>query len=343
MDEHRTRGIQMIAGAALAAVLAGSAYAWIGRDHRGAPMTVALADDVLAYVDEQPISRADVVDEIETLLGGQLASLPPAQRAAIQDQLVDKVLDTVIVKSLLTRAVDSEGIAVEAGEMKAALDEVTAAVPPGTSLQEHLAAVGSSEKDLRDQITLSLRIKKLLDREAATAEEPTPQEIWAAYNDHPEEFQMPETVAARHILIATDATDSPEVKAEKKAKAEAARQRVMDDAGASFASVAAEVSDCPSKEAGGKIGPVRRGEIVPEFEAAAFSQKVGDIGPIVETRFGYHVIEVLERTEPRSIPLSEARAGISERLRQEKERAAIDTFIDGLKADATIVYPNEHA
>jgi len=239
--------------------------------------------------------------------------------------------------------VDSEGVTVDAGEMKAALDEVAAAVPPGTSLQEHLTAVGSSEQELRDQITVSLRIKKLLDREAATAEEPTQQEIWAAYNDHPEEYQVPETVVARHILIAADPADSPEVKSEKKTRAAAARQRVTADAGASFASVAAEVSDCPSKEAGGKIGPVRRGEMVPEFEAAAFSQKVGDIGPIVETQFGYHVIEVLERAEPRSIPLAEARAGISERLRQEKERAAIEAFIDGLKADATIVYPNEHA
>lgn len=98
-------------------------------------------------------------------------------------------------------------------------------------------------------------------------------------------------IHARHILIAADASDA--ARAEARKKIELVRAELL--AGKDFATAAREYSDCPSKENGGDLGTFTRGQMVKAFEDAAFSQKPGEIGPIIETEFGFHIIQVLNR------------------------------------------------
>lgn len=64
--------------------------------------------------------------------------------------------------------------------------------------------------------------------------------------------------------------------------------------GDKFANIAKEVSLCPSKKRGGDLGTFSRGQMVKEFEKAAFSMQKGEISPVVKTKFGYHIIKRLE-------------------------------------------------
>ncbi len=91
------------------------------------------------------------------------------------------------------------------------------------------------------------------------------------------------TAAARHILVAT----------------EEACQDLKDqiENGADFAALAAEHSQCPSGKQGGELGSFSPGQMVREFDEVVFSADVGQVHGPVQTQFGYHLIEITERTD----------------------------------------------
>lgn len=90
---------------------------------------------------------------------------------------------------------------------------------------------------------------------------------------------MVNQVRAAHILI-------PDEKKAKDLKAKI-------DAGEDFADLAKKWSHCPSKKKGGDLGWFKKGDMVPEFEAAAFAAKTGDVVGPVKTQFGWHIIKIL--------------------------------------------------
>ena len=76
--------------------------------------------------------------------------------------------------------------------------------------------------------------------------------------------------------------------------------------------------------------------MVPEFEIAAFTQEVGEVGDIVETQFGYHIIQVSERTEEGTIAFQTAKDQIIEFLTNQSKQQVISSYIETLRDQATI-------
>jgi len=101
--------------------------------------------------------------------------------------------------------------------------------------------------------------------------------------------------------------------------------------------VAKKNSDCPSKESGGDLGTITRGQTVKPFEDAAFSQKIKVVGPVISTDFGYHIIEVLERNPEKKVALNEVKEKISEYLEQQKQTEAFAALMDRLRSKAEII------
>lgn len=149
----------------------------------------------------------------------------------------------------------------------------------------------------------------------------TDDEINAYYEDNPDAFTRDEEVRARHILLQIN----PDRTAEE---ADQQMQEIIQrlDAGEDFAALAQELSDDPgSKSAGGDLGFFGRGQMIPEFETAAFDAQPGDrVGP-VKTSFGYHLIEVLEKQPAGKLSLEEATEEIRAQLLSERSRAAAES------------------
>jgi len=102
---------------------------------------------------------------------------------------------------------------------------------------------------------------------------------------------MSRSIRASHILLMyAGSAESDATRSQEEAKGLIAELKAAIDQGADFAHMAKETSDCPSGDDGGDLGFFDEGDMVPEFDAAAFNLAVGEISGVVETAFGYHLI-----------------------------------------------------
>lgn len=149
-----------------------------------------------------------------------------------------------------------------------------------------------------------------------------------------------EQVKARHILVAFKGSPAaqagkPELTEEQaKAKAEGLRTKIV--GGASFEELAkTESDDVGSGANGGDLGEFNRGQMVPEFEKAAFEAKVGEVTPVVRTQFGYHIIKVEAHGQT---PFEQVKAFLEKNERQAKLTAALDKMKTDAKATFNEAY-----
>jgi peptidyl-prolyl cis-trans isomerase D len=149
--------------------------------------------------------------------------------------------------------------------------------------------------------------------------------VQQAYDDRKSEFDQPEQVRARHLLISAkspEGGDPAKAEAEARTKAAAAAARIQK--GEPFEKVAAEVSDDPgSKASGGDLGFFPRGRMVPAFEKAAFELEPGKLSEPVQSPYGFHIIRVEEKRPAKVIPFDEAKAALAREILA-TERAAKD-------------------
>jgi peptidyl-prolyl cis-trans isomerase D len=149
----------------------------------------------------------------------------------------------------------------------------------------------ANKADFRSQEQLKLAFVKLSREDLAANVRTDDDELRSIFESRKEAYRTPPERRASHILIQVDADADDDAVAAAKAKADDASRRLAD--GEDFAAVAKSMSDDPgSAEQGGDLGSFGRGVMAPAFEAAAFEQEMGVVGPQVRTAFGFHIIRV---------------------------------------------------
>lgn len=165
----------------------------------------------------------------------------------------------------------------------------------------------------------------------------TPQvsgaDVQRYYNEHHQQFMVPEQVRVRHILIkVAQNADSKTVDAAK-AKADSILQQLHN--GANFAELAKKYSDDPgSKTQGGELGFIQHGATVPEFDKTAFSLQPGHLSGVIRTQFGFHIIQQEEKQPAHVRPVDEVHDQILANLQQQAETQAAQQYASKLLADA---------
>lgn len=171
--------------------------------------------------------------------------------------------------------------------------------------------------------------EELVDRISSKVPMPKYKDVGDYYKKNRESFFMPEVVHAAHIIRNVEENGS-EDKPREAIDAAAAELK----SGANFAEVADRWSDCPGN--GGDLGWFPHEQMVPEFDEVVFALPVGQTSPVFRTRFGFHIARVLGR-KPQGVPgLMDVRTHIEGMLRKEKQQKALEIFVDGLKAKASI-------
>ncbi|MGA3048724.1 MAG: peptidylprolyl isomerase [Terracidiphilus sp.] len=162
--------------------------------------------------------------------------------------------------------------------------------------------------------------------------QPSQQQIQQYFTAHQAEYSVPEQARSRHILIKVAAGADAKTDAAAKAKAEGILKQLQ--AGGNWTELAKQNSDDPgSKDSGGELGFAQRGRMVPEFDKAIFTQKIGDI-EIVKSQFGYHIVQVEERQNAHSQQLAEVLPTIQATLIRQNSAKAEQDYAAALTSEA---------
>jgi peptidyl-prolyl cis-trans isomerase D len=214
---------------------------------------------------------------------------------------------------------------------------------------EEIQQYFDSRKDAyKTEPQLKVRYLKFEPRDYVDKVEIDEVEISEYYEAHPDQFENPKTVEARHILIKVGQDASDEEVAKAKERIEDILKKARE--GQDFAELAKQYSEGPSKDKGGHLGSFRREAMVKPFADKAFSMQAGDISEPVRTRFGWHIIRVEKVNEASVTSLADAKDQIRKQLTDEYAKQLaydgaeyiFDATYEGDKLEA-VAAENQHA
>jgi peptidyl-prolyl cis-trans isomerase C len=273
------------------------------------------AGEVVARVNGSVIKRKDLDTAVQAL-AAQMArrgrNVPAGQSAALEHD----VLDELIGRELLLQEGSKHVPADIDQKVQEQVTQTKTQLGGEDEFKKTLAGTGITPEEyaqrVRDNIIIRAAVEGV-DKDVKVA----PEEVRAYYDKNPEQFKQPESVRASHILIRVPPDASDEVKKAKRAQIEAARALVK--GGQKFADVAKKMSEDPgSATNGGDLGYFSHGQMVPEFDAAAFSLKTNEVSDVITTQFGYHILMVTGHKPAQTMAFDDVKDELTKYLKQRK-------------------------
>ena len=260
---------------------------------------------------------------------------PEEKRLEVEKKLLDRL---IVVEVLKRKAIEADKAKGKAASDKL-LGDFLKQAGSIEGFRRQVQAMGMTPEAFTEQFTDRAIVEEVVNREVRATISITPEQVQKFYDENPKRFEQPETVRAAHILLTTVELASKQELAPDKQKAqraliEALLKRVR--AGEDFGKLAKEFSQDPgSKERGGEyVFP--RGQMAVEFETAAFSMSVGQISDVVTTKFGYHIIKVLERNAAGKIEFAKVKDRVRENLQQEEADKRLPAYLEAVKKEAGV-------
>jgi len=294
----------------------------------------AAPDTPVAAVNGETISRGQLDRELAGIQGRMARQGQPVPDGALA-QIRGQVLDQMIGEELLFQESRKQKINVDDQKIQVQIDEMARSFEDKAAFDLALANAGLSREVLTERLRRQMAIQQLIEDKIVAGLEVVEARADEFYKANPEIFVQPEQVRARHILIRTEAEADAAAKAEARERIDEIRRKAVE--GEDFAALAKTHSQDPgSKENGGDLGFFARGQMVKPFEETAFALKENEISQVVESPFGFHIIQVTGRKPAETVAYETVKPRILEHLKQQAIREKLDAYVDGLRQGAKI-------
>jgi peptidyl-prolyl cis-trans isomerase C len=303
--------------------------------------TIKAENDVVAKVNSSEIKASELQEAIDSVaaqnpqLASQLGNMTGSETQ--MGELRKNILDQLIATELLLQ----EGKKLKIEDMDQQVDgeyqKLKASFPKEEDFQSMLTRQNATEKEVHEKIRQGLQIQNLIEEKIKKNISIPEDEVKSFYEENKVKppILKPESVKASHILIQVnkDADEAGEKKALKKIEDLLKRAKKGED----FAQMAKENSEDPSAaQNGGDLGYFTHGQMVPEFDKAAFALKPGEISDIVQSSFGYHIIKCEDKKAEQTIPYEEIESQISQYLEGRALQTKLSEYVESLKKTARI-------
>lgn len=245
-----------------------------------------------------------------------------------------QVADRMVTAEALYQEAVANKIKVDDKDVQEQMDKIAKSFPSPEEYKKGLKEQGVTEKDLKRDIGKNLIIRRLLDEKVTALVKVSEAEAKKYYDEHTKDFDRPEMVKARHIILLVDKGADEAKKAEVKKKMEGIQAELQ--GGAKFEDLAKKYSQDGSAENGGDLGFFPKAAMVKEFEDVVWNMKPGEVSGIVTTPFGLHLIKFEERKPAGSISFAEMKSDLIRGLESQMKNDAVKKYIEDLKAKAKI-------
>jgi len=306
---------------------------------RSAAVAPILGQELIATGQVIRIYRYQL-DEAYTALKATAASqgqtLPEGRRSQIERQLVEDLVNTELLMARATEADRAKGR--ETADKR--LAEIKARWTSEEAFRRQLIALGMPYEQFVSRLVERATFAEVVGREVRDKIAISDDAAQKYYSDNRSRFSLPERVRLRQILFMTQDPQTrkrftPEEKKEKRALADAILVRAR--AGEDFAQLAQDHSEDPgTRQKGGEVPPVARGQMAPEIEGAAFLLDPGAVSDVIETEFGYHILKLIEKLPARDISFADALKDIKSTLQEQELRQQLPVYLKKLQAEAGI-------
>jgi len=303
------------------------------------PTEGLVVEEIVARVNNEVITRSEFEHskasaEEDAKSDCQNRCTPEQLNQVIEDHRKNALRD-LIDQSLLVQRAKDMGISVEPEVIKQ-LDSIRIEnkLPSMEALEEAVSKSGLNWEDFKNNIRNGLLTKKVIGSEVGSHITVPKDEIQKYYDEHKTEFMRPEQVALRSIEVNTAGKDEAEV-AELKKKADTALKRIQD--GEDFAEIAKRYSDGATAKQGGYLGMYKRGELSKELEDTVFKMKHNELTPVLETKQGFLIMQVMEHYDEGEQSLSKVENEINEKLYSQKMEPALREYLKTLREESYVV------
>lgn len=218
-------------------------------------------------------------------------------------------VNTLIAQKIVEKEIAKNDIKVTDKEIEAELAEYQEYYGGEESFNSVLESSGVKLADVKEDIKRNVATNKLLEDRI----EITDEEMKTYFEENKAQYGQAEQVQASHILVEDEAT-AKEVKEKL-------------DAGEDFADLAKEYSTDSSSESGGDLGYFGKGEMVAEFEEAAFSMEIGEISEPVKSEHGYHIIKVVDKKEAKDAVYEDVKDEVKDAIFDTKAQTEYSTWL----------------
>lgn len=298
------------------------------------PVDPTKLPEVVARINGEEIKRAELVQKATE------AQMRFAQAQGVQPPLspgfYKQVLDDIVARTLLTQEAKEQKVTLTDAEVEKEMAGLRSQAPNPEAFKKALAENHLTEEGLRQRIRHDGAVQKFVQTKILAGVTVSDQAAKEFYDKNPDKMKKPERVHVRHILIHTEANATPADKEKAKAKAEDLLKRLQK--GEDFAKLAAENSDDPgSKPRGGDLGWFTHGQMVPAFDKASFAlANPNDLSPVVESQFGYHIIQLVGKEAATTAPFDMVKPQIVQYLRQQQMEQVLSAHVQQLKAKGKV-------
>ena len=311
------------------------------------PKIWAFLPNVVAEVNGKKITKNEFIDFVASQIPG--GKFPPMMTPEMLQSLVPRMIKSYVDMPLILAAAEKAGFKPSKEAMIKSLKEQLAKIPAKDleMIKAQLAQQNKTIDSYINEVTSSVQaqqsfaVEKYFDKTIASTVNVTDAQAKAFYEQNKDMFKTAadpaDSIRASHILITSKKDDKPEVIAAAKKKIEDILAQIKKDP-KQFEAIAKKESACPSGQNGGSLGAFQKGQMVPEFEKAAFALKENEISGIVQTDYGFHIIRRDTPKQAEILPFAQVKAGIIENLKAQEYRVKVEALVENLEKAANVKF-----